>query len=320
LKKAPQKPIRPLLLSLVIGMTLLSAFTSQCYASPSPSDDAWNPIVSNLYYEVWWFDAQTENGEFICCVIAVMGNIEKNATARIDLIIWTADGGIDKVTWFYPFSKFRASAEKLDISVEDSFARETPPFYEVFLSNGTVSCYIHYTAEMPPWKKPKPRPDSYGDWIVIVPKGKVSGWYNIAGKQHEITGIGYHDHMYCLTPVVDGYVGLPNMWGRILGERTVVAFGKAPANYKPVAVFFPDNVYEPDRVIMEIDNYSLKIVGYGENVVIYLKLAISRQCLIYRAKAWEAYRGLISAEGYILTKTFKRHLKGEGIIYFALAV
>jgi len=65
-------------------------------------------------------------------------------------------------------------------------------------------------------EKMKLFPDSYRTWIVICPKGKASGWYNIAGQQHEVAGEGYHDHTYGLVPTVDGYMWIPNF----LGENT----------------------------------------------------------------------------------------------------
>jgi hypothetical protein len=304
------------MIALMIGLILLSAYTNQCYASPSPSDDAWNPVVNDRYYEMWYFDAQTEAGETIIGGIAVMGNIERDARVRIDLIIYTADGGMIDATCSHSFSDFHASTQRLDISVGDSFAREDPPYYEVFLSNGTISCYLTYNAELPMWKKTKLRQDSYGAWIVIFPRGTVSGWYSIAGEKHEITGVGYHDHAYFLAPTVDGYTWMPNLWIRIIDEGAVIVLIKAPMNYQVMVAFYPNNIYELSRVRVEMGNNSLQITGCGENSVAYLRLTISRQDLMYKSEAWEAYRGLFSANGYLVSATLRSPIKGKGIIYF----
>jgi len=300
---------------LAMSFTLLQAFPNQSFASPQ-SADAWTPVVSDLYYEFWYFDASAETGETLILGIAVIGNIEKDAKVRIDLIIYMADGKMVDATHILPFSDFSASKEIMDVTVGVNYARESPPFYEVYISNGTVSSYLLYEAEMPTWQDFAPPWLPYGNWVVILPRGSVSGWYSISGQRYSVVGVGYHDHIYMMFPDIDYYQGLPSVWLRVLGEGTTVVFGRSLLKSQVLAVFFEDDVYEVSNVNVEMGNNSFRVVGFGKNSVVYLELAFNRLDLLYIGKAWSGYKGLFSAYGIFSSKTFRSPLRGTGIAYF----
>ena len=99
--------------------------------------------------------------------------------------------------------------------------------YELHARAGDLAADLVFRGVVPPWRPGAGKTyfsedlKQYFAWLPAIPDGTVSGSLTYAGREHAVSGIGYHDHNW-------GNVGLNHVmdhwyWGRgRIGDFTTI--------------------------------------------------------------------------------------------------
>jgi len=291
--------------------------TSTQFASSEIPSDGWHPIINPRYSEIWYFDFQARTGEMIVSSFTVYGNLYKNATVRVYLSIYRKNEQALHFTILRPISELYASLDSLNVSVGRSFALAEGSSIKIYMSNGTVSCYLKYSPESLPWVNQKR--GFYSTWFVPVPRANVVGWYNISGEQRKVSGVGYHDHAWDITPKfyteTEGiFLGYPFVWGRVHTKNVTVLFSQAPTLFQVACVFFDSGIIEFSRIrFYERDDHFL-VSALSGNDLLLMEIKVDYSDQLFVTERMESYRYLFSASGVFVLRGRSTFFAGRGIM------
>jgi len=190
-----------------------------------PVDDAWHPIESDEYGEMWFFDAQFQNGCWFFGSVSVYGNITHDAVVQVNFFVSISSNNSVFVSQIYEIEEFQASVVKCDLSVGDNQITGEWPNYSLLMTNGTVTLHLNYTAEVQGWKPNAiDRFEEIGwSWVIPVPRAHVNGWIEINEEILTVEGEGYHDHIL-KTKSVQALYGW--YWGRFFCDEITIVWSQ----------------------------------------------------------------------------------------------
>jgi hypothetical protein len=200
-------------------------------------------------FEHWYFDARLDNGYVIVGFLQTSELITKKP--GVELHVYRPDGTRVEIRKPYPPAAARASTEFCDVTVGHNYARldrsasaDALPVYQVHLEEDGVRFDLTFRAAVDAWQPGHGR-STFGEkdffaWVVPAPRANVSGTISVDGVQHEVTGVGYHDHNW-------GKGFMPRIvarwyWGRVYAEDLTLIYATIGLNPKR---FGPDFWIKP---------------------------------------------------------------------------
>lgn len=188
------------------------------------AENAAHEIDHRHYFEHWYFDARLEDGH------QVVGFLQPSELVTrkpgVELHVYKPDGEKVSIKKPFPVSALQVSYDTCDVSLGKNrcFAETADgdelPTHRVHLEEEGVVFDLTFKNVIPGWK-PGGGMTRYGDedffaWVVPAPKAAVTGTISYEGKEHEASGIGYHDHNWGIGDmkrIVDHWY-----WGRIYAD------------------------------------------------------------------------------------------------------
>ena len=195
-----------------------------------PRDDALHPYSGRFYWEWWYFDAQFDDGHR--CVLELQYPNLTNLLAKECCMlfnVYTPDGREFNNIVPFPASMWRASEETCDVAIGENTIRGYYPEYHVRFTHQNLACDLTFQNLLPGWTRGtgeimfgRPEKQQVFGWLVAQPRARVSGTLSVDGVEHEVDGLGYHDHNW-------GNGFLPSyvshwIWGRLSTDRLTMIF------------------------------------------------------------------------------------------------
>lgn len=199
--------------------------------------------------EVWYFDAEMEDGTKVVCGVRDKPSDKFNALEThpsIVITVTTPDGKTHADNIIYTAADGEFSREKCDIKVGPHHVSGDLKHYHVSivpvkherLGEGTdglvvtetegVGVDLHYEALVPPFRPGAGRAvfddndEMFSSWFC-VPKNAVTGTVTVEGKSYAVSGTGYHDHRRMA--VNDFLAWAQWLWGRqYFDDYTVIVY------------------------------------------------------------------------------------------------
>ena len=170
-------------------------------------------------YEWWYFDMILDDGSKVVIHFNTKDNktIDKEGTIPSVVIKITSPEGKEyKDNVILAASDAYFGKDKCDVKFGSHFLEGNLKTYHIHVDrtggvNGTdgsggqgeasdVGCDLLLTSTAKPWR-PGAGGFAFGDdgyftWLCAVPRGNVTGTLFYDGKEHQVTGAGYHDHQW----------------------------------------------------------------------------------------------------------------------------
>lgn len=195
-----------------------------------PEDDALHPYDNRFYWEWWYFDAQFDDGHR--CVLELqtpnLVNMLADECAML-FNVYTPEGTEYNNIVPFPGSMWRASTETCDVAIGENTISGYYPEYRVSFKHENLACNLEFENLLPGWTRgtgevmfgSQEKNQVFG-WVVAQPRAHVKGTLTVDGKEHEVSGLGYHDHNW-------GSGFLPSyvshwIWGRLTTDRFTMIF------------------------------------------------------------------------------------------------
>ena len=181
------------------------------------------------FFEWWYFDAHLDDGSTAVVVFSTKPFTERTGPAKpgVRLVINTPDG---RELGGYPMfgsAQFSAVRSQCDVKISHNWVRGDLHRYELHAEFGELAADLVFTGTVPAWR-PGAGITYYDEaltlffgWLSAIPYGKVEGTLTYDGKEHKVSGSGYHDHNW-------GNIGLEEVmshwyWGRAhVGGYTLI--------------------------------------------------------------------------------------------------
>lgn len=200
--------------------------------------------ATNLSIEWWYFDAVFSNNYSIQIGFMIISKDNKGVLLP-GVNVYKNGKNLIHMRKPLPFSFFKASQQYPILSVKDIFSlrgtiNETTGIgtYVVDFSMGNVTAHLLFSGTMRGWKTE--------NWAIILPRATVEGTLTIEQKSFNVTGEGYHEHKWELSPLyVAQFKGY--YWGKLTTDHANIIW------------------------INQVDNFnhnkSLIVLNYGKNIV-----------------------------------------------------
>jgi len=182
-------------------------------------------------YEWWYMDASFDNGYSFVTSWQIIHAKVKDKLTDIRLIQFAIYDPQGKKTTRLPFfteQNSNSSKTTCDVVYGNTHIKGTYPKYEVEFLEKDAGCKLTFENLTQGFRNPPDGvtyfsrdPARYMGWAIAQPKAKVTGTLILDGKEIPVSGIGYHDHNWGNTMLIDIY----NFWhwGRIMnGDYTFV--------------------------------------------------------------------------------------------------
>lgn len=200
--------------------------------------------ATNLSIEWWYFDAVFHNGYSIQIGFMILS---KNNTGILlpGVNVYKNGKNLLHMRKPLPFSYLTASQQKPLLNVRDTLTLQGTinektgiGTYQLDLSMGNITAHLIFDGIMRGWKTE--------NWAIILPKATVKGSLTLDKHSFNVTGEGYHEHKWELSPLYaaqfKGYY-----WGKISTDDANIIW------------------------INQVDNFnhnkSLIVLNYGKNIV-----------------------------------------------------
>lgn len=161
-------------------------------------------------YEWWYTDAEFEDGTTIVVVFFTKYgfNIQGPAQPTVTIEITMPDNSsIKKMYSEDAGDLIKASAEKADVHIGDSYLKDIGGAYEIKFKFEEIEYKAVMNTTIPMWR-PETGYSFFGErqkhffaWVVPQPSSAINGTLKISGKTKELKGTGYHDHNWGNTPM-----------------------------------------------------------------------------------------------------------------------
>jgi hypothetical protein len=222
--------------------------------SPPPSEDGWHPSGARGLFEHWYFDARLDDGHVIVGFLQTAELITKKP--GVELHVYKPDGTRIEIRKHYPAAAARASTDSCQVQVganrvESEYPADGLPIFHLQLDEDGVRFDLHFHAEVPAWKPGAGRTDygprDYFAWVVGAPRARVEGTISYEGDEHQVSGIGYHDHNWGvgnMGRIVDHWY-----WGRVYADEFTLVYADVTARKRfgshsstPLMLAFGDRI------------------------------------------------------------------------------
>lgn len=177
-------------------------------------DDAFHGRGELPYIEWWYFDAKLNNGYTLTVGVQIL-NIFAKGIVTTRLTLYHQGSLIIKSYEKYSLRDFSASYDTPSVFVAGNqlFIGTYDPVNDCFVYNVTMkvpegAISLHYIGCTEGWKLQQ----QTGDWwVVVLPRANVTGTISIGNTTMNVTGIGYHDHNWNVSPCIALHFGW--FWG-----------------------------------------------------------------------------------------------------------
>jgi CrtC N-terminal lipocalin domain len=263
-----------------VQITPVGMFESRCREDLNrglrPADDAQHPYKNRFYWEWWYFDAHFDDGHR--CVLELQTpNIVNMFADECAMLfnIYTPDGVEHNNIVPFPGSQWRSSTETCDVAIGDNTIKGYFPEYSVKFKHDNLACDLKFENLLPGWTRgsgeimfgQEAKHQLFG-WVVAQPRAKVTGTISVDGVEHQVTGLGYHDHNWgsgALPMYVSHWI-----WGRLSTDRVTMIFADITTTKKCGGVRVPlvflaldgQIVLESARADCQSSNYLMDSKGF----------------------------------------------------------
>ena len=198
---------------------------------PAIWEDGIRIDTSSGKFEWWYFDAHLDDGTTVVAIFFTKSyaNIKVPLTPLVKLSITTPEGKTYLKLIEFPKEDFSASDKQCDVKVANNWVKGDLKTYNLHVDFEDISADLQFNRVVPSWR-PGIGKAFFGEekkdffaWFVPIPYGTVNGKIKFEGKEHEVTGRGYHDHNWGnipLTKIINHWY-----WGRLdIGEYKAIFF------------------------------------------------------------------------------------------------
>lgn len=224
-----------------------------------PSDDALHPYDNRFYWEWWYFDAQFDDGHRCVLELQTPNIVNMFAPDEVAMLfnVYTPDGKEHNNIVGFPRSLWSASTETCDVAIGDNTIKGYFPEYRVKFEHENLACDLLFENLLPGWTRGtgeimfgSPERHQLFGWVVAQPRSRVSGTISVDGVEHEVTGLGYHDHNWgsgFLPLYVSHWI-----WGRLTNERFTMIFADITTTKRCGGIRVPlVFLAKDDRIVLE---------------------------------------------------------------------
>jgi predicted secreted hydrolase len=227
-----------------------------------PSPEVWedglriSPGRGN--FEWWYFDAHLDDGSTLVVIYSTKRGVDRTGPLKptLQLTLTTPDGRHLSCLESYAANQFRASKERCDVQIGRNRVSGDLHRYEMHFDCQGITGDLVLTGSVPSWRPGTGKffynegLTSYFAWLPSVPYGRIEGTLTYEGREHAVTGSGYHDHNW-------GNVGLESVmsrwyWGRAhVGEYSAIfvqTVGSKAYGSRKIPVFW---LAKGDRLITD---------------------------------------------------------------------
>ena len=264
--------MKKILLLIIALPTLLGAqekvYLSDLYAEQGLNknkvelwEDGYRTKGQKDTYEWWYFDFVADDGTTIVISILTkdIENPKTKLKPKIIIDITERDGDKHNLSFDIPRDDFYASRDSCFIAAGNSTITGDLKKYKIDINTEEVKIKMTLINQSVSWR-PKTGymifdEDKYFAWVVPVPRGKATGYFEINGYDYQFDGHGYHDHNW-------GNYRLPSLlhhwyWSRTqFGNYTVLAseiVTEKQYDYKTFTLFA---VFDSNKVVLYSDQDS----------------------------------------------------------------
>ncbi|MDD3719665.1 MAG: lipocalin-like domain-containing protein [Actinomycetota bacterium] len=234
-----------------------------------PADDAQHPYDGRFYWEWWYFDAQFDDGHR--CVLELQYPNLTNILAKECTMlfnVYTPDGRACNNIVPFPLSMWRASRETCDVAIGDNTIQGYYPEYHVRLAHDNLACDLTFENLLPGWTRGTgevmfgmPEKQQVFGWVVAQPRARVSGTLSVDGVEHEVNGLGYHDHNWG-NGIIPRYLS-HWVWGRLSTDRLTMIFADVVTSRRCGDIHIPIVFLAlDDRIVLECSRAEFKVGEY----------------------------------------------------------
>jgi hypothetical protein len=173
-------------------------------SNPSPREDGMRSSGREKTYEWWYFDSEYADGTKIVTVFFTKNTFDVQGPAQPTLTIDISlpDGRkIFKILSEAKGTLIRASREKCDVNVKDSYLRRNDAGdYEMHVAVDDIKFDCLMKPKVPMWRPGTghwyfgDKADAYFAWFVAVPSADLTAKLIIGNQVKDLKGLGYHDH------------------------------------------------------------------------------------------------------------------------------
>jgi len=234
-----------------------------------PGDDAQHRYEGRFYWEWWYFDARFDDGHR--CVLELQyPNITNFLAAECCMLfnVYTPDGREYNNIVPFPASMWRASNETCDVAIGDNTIQGYYPEYRVKFRHENLACDLLFENLLPGWTRGTgeimfgmPEKEQVFGWVVPQPRARVSGTLSVDGVEHEVSGLGYHDHNWG-NGIVPRYLS-HWIWGRLSTDRVTMIFADVVTSRRCGDVHIPITFLAlDDRIVLESSRAEFQVGEY----------------------------------------------------------
>ncbi len=190
-------------------------------------DDAFHGRGMLPYIEWWYFDAKLDNGYSLTVGVQVL-NIFAKGIVTTRLTLYQQGSIIIKSYDKYFLRDFSASSEIPSVFIEGNqvILGTYDSLKDCFVYNVTIKVpgggvSLHFVGCTDGWK----RQQQTGDWwVVVLPRANVTGTVTIDNTTMNVTGTGYHDHNWGISPRIALHFGW--FWGTCSSSNYTVTWAE----------------------------------------------------------------------------------------------
>jgi predicted secreted hydrolase len=213
----------------------------------APWEDGMRTSGARGTYEWWYFDFTLDDGSTMVVTFNTK-DVTRPQTPLAPILTFKLDrpdGTTAASTVSFNAADFAAARDRCDVRLGANTVRGDLRDYTLHLDLKDVQADLHLHGTVAPW-----RPGTgymlfpgaaahYFAWLPSVPRGTVEGSLTVGGVTRHLSGVGYHDHNWGDTSLLDLIHDW--YWGRAqIGDYTVIASYIVTSDRygrKPIPVF-----------------------------------------------------------------------------------
>jgi hypothetical protein len=235
---------------------------------PAPREDGLRTSGKEGSFEWWYFDAEHTDGTKIVAVFYTKHKLDRKGPAQPTLTLEMSlpDGKkINKEISDEKGTLIRASADKCDVQIRDSFARYNKDGnYEIHVKIDDINfdCVMKPKVQM--WRPGTgytyfgEGKDKYLGWFVGVPGAEVESKLTVGNEVKTLKGTGYHDHNWGnedMVKLISHWY-----WARVVFDDYTVILDDFIANNKYGYTRIPVFLLAKDGKVIDDSEQTVKII------------------------------------------------------------
>ena len=200
-----------------------------------PAEDGDHYRPEPHFFEWWYFDVAFDDGTYLVAIFhsSLYNAVDHKPT--LDLRYYPPEGApIVAIGRFDRAGRFdqgdyRAAPDHCRVQIGECLAVDEGDHYRLNLRHGSLAAELTFFPELPGWRAgtghlfADAATGQHFDWIVPVPRARVTGKLTVAGESRRVSGIGYHDHNWGNMYLSSAFRRWT--WGRVQAGDWTLLFG-----------------------------------------------------------------------------------------------